>query len=165
MRVRVCVTILILFLLQFLLVGAALVVEYLCPRPRYALHQALCLHKISPLDRPCGSEQTPNKLYMLTEYIVGGELFLYLKNEHRFDPDVVRFYAAEIVRLGENEGAFLLCGGPIFFSFFFSSCASPPSLLVLVTLLFCSLPVNRRAHLIICTRTGRFIEISSRRTS
>lgn len=36
-------------------------------------------------------------LFLLLEYIPGGELFTYLRNEGRFDENRARFYAAEIV--------------------------------------------------------------------
>ena len=34
---------------------------------------------------------------MLMEYIIGGELFSLLRKEGRFENDVARFYAAEIL--------------------------------------------------------------------
>jgi len=40
--------------------------------------------------------QTKDKLYMIMDFVNGGELFFHLKNETRFDEDRVRFYAAEI---------------------------------------------------------------------
>lgn len=41
--------------------------------------------------------QTKDKLYMIMDYINGGELFFHLKKEGRFPGDRVKFYAAEIV--------------------------------------------------------------------
>jgi len=41
--------------------------------------------------------QTKDKLYMILDYINGGELFYHLKKEGRFPENRVRFYAAEIV--------------------------------------------------------------------
>ncbi|KAK3363429.1 kinase-like domain-containing protein [Lasiosphaeria hispida] len=38
-----------------------------------------------------------NFLYLLLDYIPGGELFTYLRKYRRFDEDMARFYAAEIV--------------------------------------------------------------------
>jgi len=40
--------------------------------------------------------QTEEKLYMVLDYINGGELFFHLKKEGRFNENRVRFYAAEI---------------------------------------------------------------------
>eukprot|EP01125_Pyxidicula_operculata_P004595 TRINITY_DN1731_c0_g1_i1.p1 TRINITY_DN1731_c0_g1~~TRINITY_DN1731_c0_g1_i1.p1 ORF type:complete len:468 (-),score=132.21 TRINITY_DN1731_c0_g1_i1:79-1482(-) len=40
--------------------------------------------------------QTKDKLYMIMDFINGGELFFHLKEEGRFDEERVRFYAAEI---------------------------------------------------------------------
>lgn len=40
--------------------------------------------------------QTKDKLYMILDYVNGGELFYHLKKEGRFKEDRVRFYAAEI---------------------------------------------------------------------
>jgi len=40
--------------------------------------------------------QTPQKLYMVMDYLNGGELFFHLKNEGRFDEDRTRVYVAEI---------------------------------------------------------------------
>jgi len=40
--------------------------------------------------------QTKDKLYMIMDFINGGELFFHLKNETKFDEDRVKFYAAEI---------------------------------------------------------------------
>lgn len=41
--------------------------------------------------------QTKDKLYMILDYINGGELFFHLKKEGRFQENRVRFYSAEIV--------------------------------------------------------------------
>jgi serum/glucocorticoid-regulated kinase 2 len=41
--------------------------------------------------------QTEDKLYMILDYINGGELFFHLKKEGNFSEDRVRIYAAEIV--------------------------------------------------------------------
>jgi len=41
--------------------------------------------------------QTKDKLYMILDYINGGELFHHLKKEGRFPENRVKFYAAEIV--------------------------------------------------------------------
>jgi len=41
--------------------------------------------------------QTKDKLYMILDYINGGELFFHLKKEGRFAENRVKFYAAEIV--------------------------------------------------------------------
>lgn len=41
--------------------------------------------------------QTKDKLYMILDYINGGELFYHLKKEGRFAENRVKFYAAEIV--------------------------------------------------------------------
>jgi len=41
--------------------------------------------------------QTKDKLYMILDYINGGELFFHLKKEGRFQETRVRFYASEIV--------------------------------------------------------------------
>eukprot|EP01121_Diplochlamys_sp_Union-15-3_P015905 TRINITY_DN5322_c0_g1_i6.p1 TRINITY_DN5322_c0_g1~~TRINITY_DN5322_c0_g1_i6.p1 ORF type:complete len:286 (-),score=64.12 TRINITY_DN5322_c0_g1_i6:309-1136(-) len=40
--------------------------------------------------------QTKDKLYMILDYVNGGELFYHLKKEGKFKVDRVRFYAAEI---------------------------------------------------------------------
>lgn len=44
-----------------------------------------------------GSFQDRNNLYMMMEYIPGGEVFSHLRTLERFELDVVRFYAAEIL--------------------------------------------------------------------
>lgn len=41
--------------------------------------------------------QTKDKLYMILDYVNGGELFYHLKKEGRFPENRVKFYAAEIV--------------------------------------------------------------------
>jgi serine/threonine protein kinase len=41
--------------------------------------------------------QTDDKLYMVTDYCRGGELFFHLKRLRTFSEDMVRFYSAEIV--------------------------------------------------------------------
>lgn len=40
--------------------------------------------------------QTPEKLYMVLEFLKGGELFFWMKRENRFTESRVRLYAAEI---------------------------------------------------------------------
>ncbi|ORX96454.1 Pkinase-domain-containing protein [Basidiobolus meristosporus CBS 931.73] len=44
------------------------------------------------------SFQDSKNLYMLLEYIIGGELFSHLRRAGRFTNDMTRFYAAEIVQ-------------------------------------------------------------------
>lgn len=41
--------------------------------------------------------QDDSNLYMLLEYVVGGELFTHLRRAGRFTNDMTRFYASEIV--------------------------------------------------------------------
>eukprot|EP00499_Haloplacidia_sp_CaronLabIsolate_P008876 CAMPEP_0196781486 /NCGR_PEP_ID=MMETSP1104-20130614/9675_1 /TAXON_ID=33652 /ORGANISM="Cafeteria sp., Strain Caron Lab Isolate" /LENGTH=545 /DNA_ID=CAMNT_0042151719 /DNA_START=50 /DNA_END=1687 /DNA_ORIENTATION=+ len=41
--------------------------------------------------------QTSSKLYLVMDYLTGGELFFHLKNARRFNEARARFYAAEIV--------------------------------------------------------------------
>ncbi|KAL0489772.1 glucocorticoid-regulated kinase [Acrasis kona] len=41
--------------------------------------------------------QTQEKLYMVMDFINGGELFFHLKNEKRFEEKRVKFYAAELL--------------------------------------------------------------------
>ncbi|KAG7291768.1 hypothetical protein NEMBOFW57_001788 [Staphylotrichum longicolle] len=41
-------------------------------------------------------------LYLLLDYVPGGELFTYLRKFRRFDEDMARFYAAEIVLILEH---------------------------------------------------------------
>lgn len=43
------------------------------------------------------SFQTPEKLYMVMDYLSGGELFCHMSNVDRFEENRARFYAAEIV--------------------------------------------------------------------
>jgi len=43
------------------------------------------------------SFQTPDKLYLVMDFINGGELFYHLQSERRFSQERSRFYAAEIV--------------------------------------------------------------------
>jgi serine/threonine protein kinase len=40
--------------------------------------------------------QTHTRLYLVLDYVNGGELFFHLQRERRFHEDRVRFYAAEI---------------------------------------------------------------------
>mmetsp|Transcript_2361 Transcript_2361/g.3617 ORF Transcript_2361/g.3617 Transcript_2361/m.3617 type:complete len:515 (+) Transcript_2361:165-1709(+) len=40
--------------------------------------------------------QTPHKLYMVTDYCSGGELFFHLKKMRRFSESMMRFYTAEL---------------------------------------------------------------------
>ncbi|KAK3394012.1 kinase-like domain-containing protein [Podospora didyma] len=55
-----------------------------------------------------GSFSDHDFLYILLDYIPGGELFTYLRKYRRFDEDMARFYAAEIVLvleyLHEHQG-------------------------------------------------------------
>ena len=41
--------------------------------------------------------QSEDKLYMITDYCPGGELFFHLKKLHAFSESMVRFYSAEII--------------------------------------------------------------------
>lgn len=41
--------------------------------------------------------QTPEKLYMVTDFCPGGELFYHLKRMRRFTENMMRFYAVEII--------------------------------------------------------------------
>ena len=41
--------------------------------------------------------QTEDKLYMVMDFLNGGELFFHLRKEQRFDEGRIRFYAAEII--------------------------------------------------------------------
>lgn len=41
--------------------------------------------------------QTDSKLYIVMDYLNGGELYYHLKKEKKFNEDRIRFYAAEIV--------------------------------------------------------------------
>jgi serine/threonine protein kinase len=47
--------------------------------------------------RRMGHFQDDKKLYMVMEYVHGGELFSHLRREGRFGDDTAKFYAAEIV--------------------------------------------------------------------
>ncbi|KAJ2163085.1 cAMP-dependent protein kinase catalytic subunit [Coemansia sp. RSA 552] len=44
-----------------------------------------------------GTCQDRLNLYFFMEYVVGGELFTYLRRYHRFPPPVAKFYAAEVL--------------------------------------------------------------------
>ncbi|KAJ2888342.1 cAMP-dependent protein kinase catalytic subunit [Coemansia asiatica] len=44
-----------------------------------------------------GTCQDRVNLYFFMEYVVGGELFTYLRRYHRFPPPVAKFYAAEVL--------------------------------------------------------------------
>ena len=69
------------------------------------------------------SFQSPDKLYMVMDYLSGGELFHHLSNVDRFSEDRARFYAAEIVEalgyLHEQGVVYRFVYLP---SFFFSQC-------------------------------------------
>jgi serine/threonine protein kinase len=41
--------------------------------------------------------QDETKLYLIVNYVAGGELFYHLRKEGRFPMDVAKFYAAEIL--------------------------------------------------------------------
>eukprot|EP00742_Colponemidia_sp_Colp-10_P002589 GILJ01002765.1.p1 GENE.GILJ01002765.1~~GILJ01002765.1.p1 ORF type:complete len:624 (+),score=104.09 GILJ01002765.1:432-2303(+) len=43
------------------------------------------------------SFQTPEKLYLVLDFLHGGELFFHLKRQKRFSEDAVRFYSSEII--------------------------------------------------------------------
>lgn len=45
----------------------------------------------------CYAFQTPDKLYLVMEYLPGGELFFHLRKEKKFDEERAKFYAAEII--------------------------------------------------------------------
>ncbi|KAJ2005420.1 cAMP-dependent protein kinase catalytic subunit [Coemansia thaxteri] len=47
--------------------------------------------------RMLGTYQDRVNLYFFMEYVVGGELFTYLRRYHRFPPPVAKFYAAEVL--------------------------------------------------------------------
>ena len=49
-----------------------------------------------------GSFQDENFLYIMTEFIPGGEVFSHLRTQQCFDPDTVRFYAAEVFMVFEE---------------------------------------------------------------
>ena len=40
--------------------------------------------------------QDDNSLYLLTEYVGGGELFSHLRRNGKFPPDVAKFYSIEV---------------------------------------------------------------------
>ncbi len=42
------------------------------------------------------SFQTVDKLYFIMDYVNGGELFYHLQKDHKFTPERVKFYCAEI---------------------------------------------------------------------
>lgn len=44
-----------------------------------------------------GNFQDELRLYMVFEYVPGGEVFLHLRNKGRFEPELSKFYIAEIV--------------------------------------------------------------------
>jgi serine/threonine protein kinase len=44
-----------------------------------------------------GTFQDPQRVYMIMEYVIGGELFSQLRSSGRFSNETSRFYAAEIV--------------------------------------------------------------------
>ena len=46
--------------------------------------------------------QTPDKLYMVMEFLPGGELFYHLRRARRFTEDRAVFYAAEIIMALES---------------------------------------------------------------
>ena len=62
---------------------------------------SLCLLASTPpplcLSHRFTTFQDDRNLYMLLEYVIGGELFSHLRKAGRFTNDVTRFYAAEIV--------------------------------------------------------------------
>jgi len=43
------------------------------------------------------SFQTPEKLYLILDYVNGGELFYHLQKETTFDEERAKFYTAELV--------------------------------------------------------------------
>jgi len=43
------------------------------------------------------SFQTPDKLYFVMDFVNGGELFFHLQKDHKFTPERVKYYCAEIV--------------------------------------------------------------------
>ena len=49
-----------------------------------------------------GSFQDENYLYIISEYVAGGEVFTHLRSMQCFDPEAVRFYAAEIFMVLEE---------------------------------------------------------------
>ena len=44
-----------------------------------------------------GTFQDPGNLYLMLEFLSGGEVFSHLRTVHHFNVDIVRFYAAEIL--------------------------------------------------------------------
>ena len=61
---------------------------------------------LAALDHPFivtlgGTFQDPKYLYMVLEYIVGGEFFTHLRKAGRFDNQTSKFYAAQIVMIFE----------------------------------------------------------------
>lgn len=44
----------------------------------------------------CFAFQTPDKLYMVIDYMAGGEMFFWLKKDRRFSENRCRLYCAEI---------------------------------------------------------------------
>lgn len=54
--------------------------------------------------------QTPEKLYLILDFLNGGELFYHLHKEGRFKEDRIKFYAAEIICALES----LHCQGIIY---------------------------------------------------
>ncbi|GLD94151.1 hypothetical protein PINS_up002762 [Pythium insidiosum] len=58
------------------------------------------------LDHPfivnlAGTFQDPKYLYMVLEYVIGGEFFTHLRKAGRFDNNTARFYAAQVVSIFE----------------------------------------------------------------
>lgn len=49
-----------------------------------------------------GTFQDENFLYIMMEFIAGGEVFSHLRTNECFDPDTVRFYAAEVFMVFEE---------------------------------------------------------------
>ena len=48
-----------------------------------------------------GSFQTPQNLFIIMEYVIGGELFTHLKLEGKFEEEKVKFYVAELISFFE----------------------------------------------------------------
>ena len=44
-----------------------------------------------------GSFQDEERLYLVLEYVVGGEFFTHLRSAGRFSEDTARYYAAQIL--------------------------------------------------------------------
>jgi len=44
---------------------------------------------------------TSNAIYLLMEFIPGGELFIYLRNRQRFDSNQAKYYTAQIILILE----------------------------------------------------------------